>query len=129
MMAELEDPNEQLDFLINELNVIEKANGQAILISHIIPQECSHPWAVRFRAVLERYQHIIRLNFFGHTHTDEFRLSRAYDKAETPIGVMTVCGGITTWGGNPSLCVYDVDAETLLPVARYTYSFDLEAAN
>lgn len=25
--SELEDPNGQLDFLINELNVIEKANG------------------------------------------------------------------------------------------------------
>lgn len=42
---------------------------------------------------------------------------------------MTVCGGITTWGGNPSVCVYDVDEETLLPVARFTYAFDMDSAN
>lgn len=42
---------------------------------------------------------------------------------------MTICGGITTWGGNPSICIYDVDEETLLPVARYTYAFDMNTAN
>lgn len=125
----LSDPNGQIDFLINELSNIEEANGLAILVSHIVPEECTHPWAVRFRAVLDRYQHIVRLNFFGHTHSDKFKLSRAHDKEQTPIGVMTICGGITTWGGNPSVCVYDVDAETLLPVTRFTYSFDLVKAN
>lgn len=55
MFAELADPNGQLEFLINELNALEKVNGEAILISHIIPEECTHPWAVRFRAVLDRY--------------------------------------------------------------------------
>jgi len=127
--AELRDSNNQLDFLIKELLDIEKQDGRAILISHIIPQECSHPWAVRFRAVVDRFQHTIALNFFGHSHADEFKVARAYDDAGTPVGVMTVCGGITTWGGNPSLCVYDVDAVTLAPVARFTYSFDLEKAN
>ena len=45
------------------------------------------------------------------------------------MGVLTICGGITTWGGNPSVCVYEVDVETMLPVARYTYAFDMDTAN
>jgi len=39
---------------------------------------------------------------------------------------MHICGGITTMGGNPSICVYEVDAETILPINRYTYSFNME---
>ena len=47
-----------------------------------------------------------------------------------PIGVMTVCGSITNWtGNNPSYCVYELDKETLLPVSRRTYFFDLDEAN
>jgi Acid sphingomyelin phosphodiesterase C-terminal region len=42
---------------------------------------------------------------------------------------MQICGGITTWGGNPSICLYEVDAETMLPVKRFTYSFNMEQAN
>ena len=47
-----------------------------------------------------------------------------------PIGTLHTCGGLTTWiGHNPSICVYEVDAETLLPVNRYTFAFDLKKAN
>ena len=125
----LSDPNNQLDFLLKELDLIEKENGYAVLLSHIIPEECTHPWAIRFRAVLDRYRNTVRMNLFGHTHSDQFKVVRAHDKDLTPIGVMTICGGITTWGGNPSVCVYDVDEETMLPVARYTYAFDMDTAN
>ena len=78
-MSELNDPNGQLAFLIDELNLLEKQKGTAILIGHIFPSECTHPWALRFRAVLERYQAIIRINLFGHSHSDEFKLSLSYD--------------------------------------------------
>jgi len=44
--------------------------------------------------------------------------------------VITVCGSLTTWiTANPSYCVYTIDKETLLPVKRETYAFDLEEAN
>lgn len=37
---------------------------------------------------------------------------------------------MTTWGGlNPSYCVYEVDKETLLPLRRETWSFNVEEAN
>ena len=44
--------------------------------------------------------------------------------------MLSVCGSITTWGGlNPSFCVYELDKETLLPVTRQTWSFDIATAN
>lgn len=45
------------------------------------------------------------------------------------MGVVGVCGGVTTWSGQPCFCVYEVDAETLLPVRRLTYAFDINTAN
>jgi len=37
---------------------------------------------------------------------------------------------MTTWGGlNPSFCTYELDKETLLPVNRQTWSFDIESSN
>ncbi|CDW88675.1 ser thr protein phosphatase family protein [Stylonychia lemnae] len=129
VMSELYDPNNQIEWLINELKLVEQNDGVAIIVQHIIPEECSESYAVRYRAVLERFQHIIRLNFFGHTHADKFKVSRAYDDQNSPISMLHVCGSISTWGGNPSFCVYEVDEDTMLPVSRQTYAFDMAKAN
>jgi len=67
---------------------------------------------------------------FGHTHTDLFKLYQPVNPSEPPAGVFTVCGSITTWGSlNPSYCEYELDRETLLPVKRRTYFFDISKAN
>ena len=102
----------------------------AIIIGHIIPFDgCNQDFGVRLRAILERYQHLIRLSLFGHYHNDMFNIAMSYSQPERPVGSLTVCGALTTWGGNPVFCVYEVDAETLLPVERRTYAFDLATAN
>ena len=52
------------------------------------------------------------------------------DDAENPVNVIQVCGAITNWiGNNPAYCVYELDKETMLPVSRKTYFFDLDKAN
>lgn len=67
---------------------------------------------------------------FGHVHTDIYKLSGSMDDATDPVGVIQVCGAITTWlGNNPAYCVYELDKATMLPVSRKTYYFDLDAAN
>lgn len=66
---------------------------------------------------------------FGHTHSDIFKSVLSFETNQ-PVGVLTVCGSMTTWGGlNPSFCVYELDRETLLPVKRQTWSFDIAASN
>ena len=52
------------------------------------------------------------------------------DDVTSPIGVLQNCGAITTWvGNNPSYCVYEMDKETMLPISRKTYWFDMDLAN
>lgn len=121
---------DQFGFLRAELDYLEKQNGIAIIISHIQPDESTHEWSTVLRALLERYQHVIRLSMFGHTHLDEYKLAMSYSNQLRSVGMTTICGSVTTWGGvNPSICVYEIDEETMLPLQRLTYSFNLEEAN
>lgn len=54
--GQLSDPMGQLNFLLAELRALEQRKGLAILISHITPDDgCNHEYAVRLRAILERY--------------------------------------------------------------------------
>jgi hypothetical protein len=87
--GQLSDPMGQFDFLLKELDDLEKQNGLAILMYHITPDDgCNHEFAVRMRAVLERYQHIIRLNMLGHTHLDYFKVAMSYMRPFAPVGVL-----------------------------------------
>lgn len=99
-------------------------------MAHITPDDgCNHDFSVRYRALLERYQHIIRLNLLGHTHLDYIKVAMSYGRPIAPVGVLGICGSVTTWTGNPSFCVYELDKETLLPILRKTFAFDMHKAN
>ena len=95
-----------------------------------IPDDCSHQYTERFRALLDRYQKTVRFSMFGHVHHDIYKLVGSVEDSEDPIGVLQVCGAITTWvSNNPSYCVYELDKATMLPVSRKTYYFDVDSAN
>ena len=116
--GQLNDANMQLDFIERNLNELEKDGKVAIILGHI-PDECSHEYSERFRAILDRYQKVVRLSMFGHTHSDLFKVVKSVNNNQPPTGVFTVCGSITTWGSlNPSYCEYELDKKTLLPVNR-----------
>ena len=48
------DPNNEIAYLIENLDELEKAGKLAIIVGHI-PDECSRQYQQRFRAILERY--------------------------------------------------------------------------
>jgi hypothetical protein len=126
--GQLNDANNQLAFIEQNLIELEKEGKFAIILGHI-PDECSHEYSERLRAVFERFQKTIRISMFGHTHTDLFKVTSAVEN-NLPTSVFTVCGSITTWGSlNPSYCEYEVDKQTLLPINRRTYFFDITKAN
>lgn len=67
---------------------------------------------------------------YGHEHSDVYKQVGSIEDPADPIGVLQVCGAITTWiGNNPAYCIYEVDKETMLPVSRKTYWFDITEAN
>jgi len=131
LIGEQNDPGQEFEWLENLLRQMEKDNEIGIMIGHIPPGnlDCTHEFALRMRALQDRFQHIIRLNLFGHTHYEEFEVHRSI-KDNKPIGVSHVTPSVTThMYQNPSLRVIELDAETKLPVEINTYTLFLDKAN
>lgn len=70
------DPGNQLKFLIHELFEAENQNQYVHIIGHIAPDhlECTQAWLDNYLKILHRFKHVIRSQFFGHTHRDEHRV-------------------------------------------------------
>lgn len=111
------------------MNALEAVNGSAIMLVHIPPAECLHPYGVRIQAIQERYQHIIRFSLSGHTHNEEFNVVKSvYD--DKNVGVNFIAGSLTPYTDkNPAFTVIEIDAEYLVPVNFKTYFFNLSEAD
>ena len=60
MLDNRSDPGHQLEWLESELVKIEKDQGFAQIIAHIPTTDCLHQFGIRYKALMERFQHIIR---------------------------------------------------------------------
>ncbi|CDW84712.1 saposin b domain-containing protein [Stylonychia lemnae] len=117
-----------LDWLEERLQEIEKRSELAILIAHIAPSDitCTRDWSKRYQALVERFQHIIRLQTFGHDHREKHNVVRSIDN-QKPIAAQFLTGSFTTWRyNNPSFRVFEMDEETMLPLKIYTYVLKVE---
>ena len=121
LVDQREDPAGQYEWLSNELATIEKAGGVAILLGHIDPVGCMHEWGTRFRALMERYQHIVRFGMQGHVHMEYFSIFNSMTSPDKQVMTHNVAGSLTplySTGTNPTFMTLDLDAETLLPVNK-----------
>lgn len=91
---------------------------------------CHASWALRYRALMERYQHIVRFSLFGFTHRSEFSVTQPFYSEDVNIGVNFVTGSLTTYQGqNPQFTVIEIDAEFLVPLNVLVYSMNVTNAN
>lgn len=129
LLTTLNDPGNQLKWLEEQLKEIEAAGDIVFILGHIPPQEGLHEWSIRYKALVERFQHIIRFQGFGHTHNESYTTVRgAFDYK--PIGSYHIAGSVTTFTGkNPSFRIMDFDRETMLPVKMHTYFLNITKAN
>ncbi|KAJ5949652.1 hypothetical protein N7454_001236 [Penicillium verhagenii] len=112
-----QDPNSQLEWLVNELQAAEAASERVWLISHIPSgnPDHFHDHSHYLDQIVRRYEATIAAIFFGHTHRDEFQISysdyehRSWDTA-TAMGY--IAPSMTPTSGPPSFRVYDVDPVT-----------------
>jgi sphingomyelin phosphodiesterase len=131
IIGQINDPGNQFEWLENLLRQMEKDGEIAIFIGHMSPgiADCVSEVSDRLRVLFDRFQHIIRLNLFGHTHSEEFEVVRSYGDNK-PIGVNHLTSSMTTsHNRNPSFRVITLDAETKLPLKIETFSMDIEEAN
>mmetsp|Transcript_14418 Transcript_14418/g.24589 ORF Transcript_14418/g.24589 Transcript_14418/m.24589 type:complete len:204 (-) Transcript_14418:653-1264(-) len=68
------DPGEQLEWLEAKLREMEAGGEAAIILAHIpmAKSDFVTEWSLRFRALMERYQHVIRFVMHGHTHEENY---------------------------------------------------------
>jgi sphingomyelin phosphodiesterase len=92
------DPKDELKWLEDTLRKSEQAEEVVYLIRHIpigdgfFLDEC----AKRHLAIIDRFSHIIRGQFYGHTHYDEVKIARNYFDKNKISGVMFIAPSLTT---------------------------------
>jgi sphingomyelin phosphodiesterase len=111
------DPNNQLDWLIAQLQEAEDAKQRVWLISHIPTGNSDHfrDHSHYFDQIIQRYDATIAALFFGHTHTDEFQISYSNYKNrnwDTATAMGYVAPSMTPTSGPPSFRVYEIDPVT-----------------
>jgi len=121
-----DDPGEMLKWLEGELREMEKNGEIGIVIGHVPPgHDCMYNWAIRFNALMERFQHVVRTNLYGHVHHEAMGTARSISSGKA-IANHWWTGSMTTfYSVNPSFRVFDFDAETMLPVKIHTYKVDV----
>ena len=125
------DPGDQLDWLQKELASLDAVGGRAIIIGHVPPlfSECNHGWSVRYQALVERYQNVIKFGLFGHDHKEQIQLITSPKNNQKRIGLQFMGGSATTfWKNNPSFTVINVDDQLLLATNFETHFFNITKA-
>jgi len=125
------DPLNQLDWMRDELIDAENNNLTVFIQGHIPPGSlnCDPQWSARYRALIDRFTNIIRGQFYGHTHNDQFQVVRSYNDS-SPVGVIYISPSLTTYTKlYPSFRVFEIDADTNQVVNYQQYRLDLAKWN
>jgi len=125
------DPMHELEWLRKELYDSEKKNQGVFIMGHIPSGDftCYSEWSSRYRALIDRFSNIVRGQFFGHTHSDEFQIVRSY-LDNSPAAVTWIAPSMTTYAiHHPSFRIFEIDSETNIPVNYYQYRLDIDKWN
>ncbi|KAG7216886.1 hypothetical protein INR49_001540 [Caranx melampygus] len=150
LTAVMDDPAGQFswaDHILTEAaNNKEKARHHVYIIGHVPPgvfeKKRNKPWFTptfnqKYLNLIQKHHSVILGQFFGHHHTDSFRMF--YNADDSPIGTMFLSPGVTPWkttlpgvvdgANNPGIRVFEYDTQTLLVEDVVTYYLNLTHAN
>mmetsp|Transcript_32963 Transcript_32963/g.43419 ORF Transcript_32963/g.43419 Transcript_32963/m.43419 type:complete len:259 (+) Transcript_32963:560-1336(+) len=135
LLGEMNDPGNHLAWLEKTLREMQDNGEVAIMIGHHSPgfPDCLSEWSKRLEAILERYQDVVRLSFFGHIHLEMFNNVRGYESNRS-FSVYHTSGALTTYSdihepALPSFRRFILDEETMLPIKIETYAMHIENEN
>ncbi|XP_051999395.1 acid sphingomyelinase-like phosphodiesterase 3b [Xyrauchen texanus] len=142
----IKDPADQFNWADKVLRDAAKNNEKVYLIGHVPPgffeKKRQKPWFrqefnKRYIDLIKKHHDVILGQFFGHHHTDSFRLF--YSSNGSPISAMFLTPGVTPWkttlpgvmdgANNPGIRVFEYDTKTLLVKDVVTYYLNLTYAN
>nr|XP_028598576.1 acid sphingomyelinase-like phosphodiesterase 3b isoform X2 [Podarcis muralis] len=144
--SSLEDPGGQFLWLEDMLTKAAEAGEKVYIIGHVPPgffeKKRGKPWFrehfnQRYTKIIQKLHGVIVAQFFGHHHTDSFRMF--YSNTGSPTSVMFLAPGVTPWkttlpgvhngANNPGIRVFTYDRDTLLVKDMVTYYLNLTHAN
>ncbi|XP_061452609.1 acid sphingomyelinase-like phosphodiesterase 3b [Rhineura floridana] len=142
----LEDPGGQFHWLEDMLTKASDAGEKVYIIGHVPPgffeKKRGKPWFRehfnrRYTEIIQKHHGVIVAQFFGHHHTDSFRMF--YSNTGSPISVMFLAPAVTPWkttlpgvhngANNPGIRVFTYDRDTLRVKDMVTYYLNLTHAN
>lgn len=140
------DPANQFQWLESQLALSSSLREKVYLVGHVPPgffeKKREKPWFrenfnKRYIEIIQKYHTVIAGQFFGHHHTDSFKMF--YSTTGSPIGCMFIAPGITPWkttlpgvengANNPGIRVFEYDRNTLEILDMVTYYMNLSYAN
>lgn len=92
------DPSFQIQWLEDVLRKAEQNKEEVYLIGHIPAGDTSllSECAKRYIALIDRFSHIIRGQFAGHTHFDEVKIMRDYFDKDKANSIVFIAPSLTT---------------------------------
>uniref|UniRef100_A0A2K5Q8F0 Acid sphingomyelinase-like phosphodiesterase 3b n=1 Tax=Cebus imitator TaxID=2715852 RepID=A0A2K5Q8F0_CEBIM len=130
LTADMADPGQQFQWLEDVLTNASKAGDMVYIVGHVPPgffeKTENKAWFRegfndKYLKVVQKHHRVIAGQFFGHHHTDSFRM--LYDDAGAPISAMFITPGVTPWkttlpgvingANNPAIRVFEYDRATL----------------
>ncbi|XP_047454340.1 acid sphingomyelinase-like phosphodiesterase 3b [Mugil cephalus] len=146
LTQDLDDPADQFAWSDRVLSEAATNKEKVYIIGHVPPgffeKKRSKPWFLskfnrRYIELIEKHHSVIIGQFFGHHHTDSFRMF--YSTEGSPISTMFLSPGVTPWktslpgvvdgANNPGIRVFEYDTDTLLVKDVVTYYLNLTHAN
>uniref|UniRef100_A0A3Q2YRM6 Sphingomyelin phosphodiesterase acid like 3B n=1 Tax=Hippocampus comes TaxID=109280 RepID=A0A3Q2YRM6_HIPCM len=141
-----EDPAGQFSWADGVLAKAASDQEKVYVIGHVPPgmfeKKRGKPWYrprfnERYLELIRKHHAVIKGQFFGHHHTDAFRMF--YDANDLPIGTMFLSPGVTPWettlpgvkngANNPAIRIFEYDNATLVVQDAVTYYLNLTRAN
>lgn len=116
-----QDPYGQLQWLADTLSQAEKNKEFVHILAHVPSGsgECQITWKTEYIKIINRYAHIIKAQFNGHTHNDEVHLF--YDSDNDKINNIGWNGGsATTFQNlNSNYKLYIVDSKNYVSIISF----------
>ena len=136
------DPGGQFTWLEDQLQLAEEEDMHVYIAAHSPPgffeRNTDHPFfnekhAQRYIDIVTRFSHVIVSQFYGHLHTDSFRVFPSGKNGHRSVGF--VAPSVSPWHSsykyrgnspvNPSVRLYDYDFQSAMVTNYYQYYLNL----
>ncbi|XP_076234537.1 sphingomyelin phosphodiesterase [Calliopsis andreniformis] len=124
------DPDGQLQWFANTLSKAEENKEFVHILSHIPinSNSCLNTWKQEYLKIIDRFSHLIKAEFNGHTHTDEIGIF--YNSNGVAKNIAWNGGSITAYSKlNPNYKIYTVNNSNYAVNDYQNWMYDLGSAN